>query len=125
MDDGVVTIIVSLIGIIAPVFTTIATTRKTRSDLQEANDRTLKDLQIANEKVNEWHKEALKNSSKQTIQILILQDIMNAFQGKAPENFENVLSEYDVYHANGGNSYVTKRVNEYSDWYERIKNKND
>ena len=34
-------------------------------------------------------------------------------------NYGNVANEYEVYHKNGGNGEVTKRVEEYDAWYKR------
>jgi hypothetical protein len=33
------------------------------------------------------------------------------------------LHEYDVYHKNGGNSYVKKKVDEYIDWFNGTEKK--
>ena len=32
-------------------------------------------------------------------------------------------NEYDIYHKNGGNSYLTEKVNEYKVWYNQMEDK--
>lgn len=58
-----------------------------------------------------------RNAAKQSIFSLINDDKTDALYGKMPTNYQNVLKEYDIYHKNGGNSYVTEKVEEYKKWY--------
>ena len=37
--------------------------------------------------------------------------------GNIPENYQNILKEYDIYEKNGGNSYVHEKVDAYKKWY--------
>lgn len=41
--------------------------------------------------------------------------------GKMPENRTDIEDEYSVYHANGGNGKITRKVNEYKKWYDQFK----
>ena len=58
-----------------------------------------------------------RNFAKQTILSLINDDMTRAMYNKIPENYQNVLDEYDLYHKNGGNSYITTKVEDYKKWY--------
>ncbi len=58
-----------------------------------------------------------RNAAKQSIFSLINDDKTDALYGKMPSNYQNVLNEYDIYHKNGGNSYVTEKVEDYKKWY--------
>ena len=58
-----------------------------------------------------------RNFAKQTILSLINDDMTRAMYNKIPENYQNVLDEYDLYHKNGGNSYITTKVEDYKVWY--------
>lgn len=58
-----------------------------------------------------------RDFAKQTIFRLIDEDKTEALYGHMPANYQNILHEYDVYHANGGNSYVTEKVEQYKKWY--------
>lgn len=40
-----------------------------------------------------------------------------ANEGQLPTNYQNILHEYDIYHKNGGNSYVSTKVEEYKNWF--------
>ena len=55
--------------------------------------------------------------AKQSIFRLIDEDKTEALYGKMPENYQNVLAEYDQYSKNGGNSYVSEKVEAYKKWY--------
>lgn len=61
-----------------------------------------------------------KHSAKQSILQMILEDHIAVNEGHLPTNYQNVLHEYDVYHKNGGNTYITERVEEYKSWFARI-----
>ena len=58
-----------------------------------------------------------RNFAKQSILSLINDDMTRALYGRIPENYQNVLDEYDQYHKNGGNSYITTKVDDYKKWY--------
>ena len=60
------------------------------------------------------------HSARQSILQLILEDKINVMENKIPENKENILSEYDEYRANNGNSYIHDKVDDYLEWYDRI-----
>lgn len=67
---------------------------------------------------------ALKHAAKQSILQMIMEDQFNwELFRKFPVNYSNIMNEYEVYHKNGGNGEVTKKVNEYKDWY--ISNENE
>lgn len=61
-----------------------------------------------------------KHSAKQSILQMILEDHIAVNEGQLPTNYQNVLHEFDIYHKNGGNSYVEERVEEYKRWYNHI-----
>lgn len=64
--------------------------------------------------------QANKHSARQSILQLILEDKMLVMEGKLPENHNAILEEFDEYTANGGNSYVHKKVDEYIKWYDNL-----
>ena len=58
-----------------------------------------------------------RNFAKQSILNLINEDKTEALYGHMPDNYQNVLHEYDEYSKNGGNSYVSEKVDGYKKWY--------
>lgn len=58
-----------------------------------------------------------RHAAKQSIFQMILEDYMADLRKKTPTNYQNILNEYDTYHKNGGNSYVTEKVDEYKTWH--------
>lgn len=61
---------------------------------------------------------AEKNAAKSSIQNMITQDIIRVeLLGKLPENKDNIETEYENYHKNGGNGTITRQVAEYNNWY--------
>ena len=64
-----------------------------------------------------------KHAAKQSIFQMILEDHVAVNEGRLPTNYQNILHEYDVYHKNGGNSYVTEKVDAYKAWFIGIQNK--
>lgn len=58
-----------------------------------------------------------KHSARDAILQLILEDHVAVMEGGLPVNYTSVLHEFDTYHKNGGNSYVSKKVEEYEDWF--------
>lgn len=86
-------IIVSLIGALATVTTTIISAKKTSS-------------------------KADKYDAKNSIIMMILEDRMLAQEGKFPVNYQNILHEFDIYRENGGNSYIAEKVEAYKEWFK-------
>lgn len=66
-----------------------------------------------------------KHAAKQSILQLIMEDHMAVSEGKLPTNYQSVLQEYDIYHKNGGNSYITERVEQYKKWFADIQTKKE
>lgn len=60
-----------------------------------------------------------KHAAKQSIMQMILEDHVAVSEGHLPTNYQNILHEYDIYHKNGGNSYVTNKVRDYEDWFSK------
>lgn len=60
------------------------------------------------------------HAARQSILQLILEDKINVQEGKLPENRYNVQTEYDDYRANGGNSYIHDKVEDYLEWYDQV-----
>lgn len=63
-----------------------------------------------------------KHAAKQSIFQMILEDHVAANEGRIPTNYQNILCEYDIYHKNGGNSYVTEKVETYKTWFKNLQN---
>jgi len=61
-----------------------------------------------------------KHAAKQSIFQMILEDHVAWQERKLPTNYQNILHEYDEYHKNGGNSYVTEKVEAYKKWHARV-----
>lgn len=61
-----------------------------------------------------------RNAAKQSILQMIMEDHIAVQEGHLPTNYQNVLHEYDIYHKNGGNSYVSEKVEEYKRWFTKI-----
>jgi hydroxypyruvate isomerase len=55
--------------------------------------------------------------------MMITEDHQQVMEGKLPINYQNVLHEYDIYHANGGNSYISEKVEDYKTWFKEIQAK--
>lgn len=60
------------------------------------------------------------HAARQSILQLIMEDKLNVIEGKIPENKENILTEYDEYRANNGNSYVHDKIEDYLEWYDEV-----
>lgn len=88
MDEN---IILALIGIVPTLTTVVATLLQNRTSSRHA--------------------------AKQSIFQMILEDKVAVLFGGIPTNYQNILNEYDTYHKNGGNSYVTEKVDAYKKWY--------
>lgn len=61
-----------------------------------------------------------RHAAKQSILQMILEDHISVAEKHIPTNYQNILSEYDIYHKNGGNSYLTQKVDDYKKWYSAI-----
>lgn len=61
-----------------------------------------------------------RHAAKQSILQMILEDRVAVQEKSLPMNYQNVLREYDDYHKNGGNSFVTDKVNNYKEWFSQI-----
>lgn len=65
------------------------------------------------------------HAARQSILQLILEDHVAVQEGHLPTNYQAVLHEYDIYKRNGGNSYITQKVDEYKTWFlEQEKHEN-
>lgn len=60
-------------------------------------------------------------SAKQSIFQMIIEDKIRTIEGNIPENYQAVLTEYDTYNKEGGNSYVHEKVDDYIKWYGKQK----
>lgn len=59
-----------------------------------------------------------RNAAKQSILQMVMEDQLNwELFSKFPTNYGDIHDEYAIYHKNGGNGEVTKRVNYYNEWY--------
>ena len=58
-----------------------------------------------------------RHNAKQSIFQMMLEDKVAVLFNGIPSNYQNILNEYDIYHKNGGNSYVTEKVEAYKKWY--------
>lgn len=70
-------------------------------------------------------KQNARNSARQSILQLIMEDHLRVAEKRLPENYQAVLEEYDRYSRNGGNSYVHDKVDDYKKWYQEINSKNN
>lgn len=89
-------VIIATITVLIPSLTTIYTNRATKIENR-------------------------KHNAKQSIFQLILEDHVRVSEGRLPENYQEVCKEFDTYIKNKGNSYVKKKVEEYNNWYDKIK----
>ena len=61
-----------------------------------------------------------RNAAKDSILQMIMEDKMDYLYGGFPTNYQNILHEYDTYHKNGGNSYVSEKVENYKKWFIQV-----
>lgn len=92
MSDTVLLALISLGGAITSAITTVVTT-------------------IVRGRASARH------SAKQSILQMMMEDHIDAAEGRLPTNYQNVLEEYDEYKRTGGNSYISERVAEYKQWF--------
>ena len=65
-----------------------------------------------------------KHAAKQSILQMIMEDQFNwELFRKFPVNYGNIQNEYREYHKCGGNGEVTKKVDEYKEWYKANEDK--
>lgn len=60
-----------------------------------------------------------KHAARQSILQMIMEDHLAVAEGKLPTNYQNILTEYDVYTKNGGNSYCSEKVEAYKNWWKQ------
>lgn len=58
-----------------------------------------------------------RHSAKQSILQMIMEDHIAVAEKRLPTNYQNILQEYDVYHSQGGDTYITDKVNDYKKWF--------
>lgn len=64
------------------------------------------------------------NSAKASILQMQMEDVIAwELMHKLPYNHSNIHYEYDIYHENGGNSDIDKKMAEYEEWYENVQSK--
>ena len=61
--------------------------------------------------------------ARQSILQLIVEDHIRVSEGKLPENYKAICTEWDEYQNNNGNSYMHKKVEDYFEWYEEVTDK--
>ena len=98
MDSAVAQIIITAITVCVPALVTLFTTKSVK-------------------------KQANKHSARQSILQLIIEDKVRVFEGYIPENYQAILDEYDEYIANGGNSYIKEKVEDYKKWVKDTEKK--
>lgn len=103
---GMKEIVLALIAIIPTTATALSTIYLNR---QRHNDRKDQESRDA------------RSDAKSSIQNMITEDIIRAeVLGKMPENMCDIEDEYTIYHANGGNGKITRKVKEYKAWYAQF-----
>lgn len=59
-----------------------------------------------------------RRAAKQSILQMIMEDkIAWIIDHEFPTNYGRIVDEYKIYHDNGGNGEVAKKVDEYKNWY--------
>lgn len=61
------------------------------------------------------------HSAKQSILQMIMEDKIRVLNKTIPENYQAIHKEFDEYLKDGGNSYVHEKVDDYDEWYRKIK----
>lgn len=103
MNEATASVLVALISALATIFTVVYQSKKT------------------NIKLDEQKRDAERNNAKQSILQLMMEDKIDYYcDHKLPENRNRIYEEYDDYHNSGGNGMVTKKLQEYDQWYEEI-----
>ncbi len=95
MEAKIIIDLAGVLGAVGAIITTIVTARRASS-------------------------KADRYDAKNSIIMMIMEDHQLVTEGKLPINYQNVLHEYDIYHANGGNSYISEKVESYKTWFKEI-----
>ena len=98
MEAKIIIDFAGVLGAVGAIITTIVTARRASS-------------------------KADRYDAKNSILMMIAEDHQQVMEGKLPINYQNVLHEYDIYHANGGNSYISEKVEDYKTWFKEIQAK--
>lgn len=98
MEAKIIIDLAGVLGAVGAIITTIVTARRASS-------------------------KADRYDAKNSIIMMIMEDHQLVTEGKLPINYQNVLHEYDIYHANGGNSYISEKVEDYKNWFKEIQAK--
>lgn len=98
MEAKIIIDLAGVIGAVGAIITTIVTARRASS-------------------------KADRYDAKNSIIMMIMEDHQLVTEGKLPINYQNVLHEYDIYHENGGNSYISEKVESYKTWFKEIQAK--
>ena len=98
MEAKIIIDLAGVLGAVGAIITTIVTARRASS-------------------------KADRYDAKNSIIMMIMEDHQLVTEGKLPINYQNVLHEYDIYHANGGNSYISEKVEDYKTWFKEIQAK--
>ena len=98
MEAKIIIDFAGVLGAVGAIITTIDTARRpsSKADRYDANN---------------------------TILMMITEDHQQVMEGKLRINYQSVVHEYDVYHANGGNSYISEKVEDYKTWFKEIQSK--
>lgn len=76
---------------------------------------------INNCKITKQRKENKIFSAKQSILQMVNEDYTAVeVRQKLPTNHSRILYEYDIYKANGGNSDIDEKMEEYRQWYSSL-----
>lgn len=74
-----------------------------------------------NKKLDENQRLSNRNDAKQSILQMMMEDkVVFHLDHRLPENYQRIHEEYDHYRANGGNSYMKKKMAEYDTWYAKV-----
>ena len=98
MEAKIIIDLAGVLGAVGAIITTIVTARRASS-------------------------KADRYDAKNSIIMMIMEDHQLVTEGKLPINYQNVLHEYDIYHENGGNSYISEKVESYKTWFKEIQAK--
>ena len=98
MEAKIIIDLAGVLGAVGAIITTIVTARRASS-------------------------KADRYDAKNSIIMMIMEDHQLVTEGKLPINYQNVLHEYDIYHENGGNSYISEKVEDYKTWFKEIQAK--
>ena len=63
---------------------------------------------------------AKKNTAKDSILQMIMEDHLAVLEDGLPTNYQNILHEFDIYSKNGGNSYVHDKIEDYKKWFKHV-----